>query len=38
MTRWKSLGVGLAALLVPAVLNAQQEPLRNVVPRNTWKD
>ena len=38
MTRSKSIGVGLAALLLPAVLSAQQEPLRNVLPKNSWKD
>src|SRR4029453_6988487 len=39
MTRWKSvLGVGLATLLLPGVLDAQQGPLRHPIPRNTWKD
>ncbi len=39
MTRWKSvLGVGLATLLLPTVLDAQQGPLRHPIPRNTWKD
>ena len=39
MTRWTSvLGVGLATLLLPTVLDAQQGPLRHPIPKNTWKD
>ena len=40
MTRCTSvIGAGLATLLLPAlVVSAQQEPLRNVIPKNTWKD
>jgi len=39
MSRWTSvLGVGLATLLLPTVLDAQQGPLRHPIPRNTWKD
>jgi imidazolonepropionase-like amidohydrolase len=39
MTRWTSvLGVGLATLLLPTVIGAQQGPLRHPIPRNTWKD
>src|SRR6185436_1501991 len=39
MTRWKSiLGVGVATLLLPTLLAAQQGPLRHPIPRNTWKD
>jgi imidazolonepropionase-like amidohydrolase len=39
MTRWKFIvAMSLGALVLPAVLHAQQEPLRNVIPKNTWKD
>ena len=40
MTRCTSvIGAGLATLLLSAlVASAQQEPLRNVIPKNTWKD
>jgi imidazolonepropionase-like amidohydrolase len=39
MTRWKSvLGVALAALLVPTLINGQQGALRHPIPRNTWKE
>src|SRR5262245_30798201 len=39
MTRWHSIAaLTLAALVAPAALSAQQEPLRNVIPKNTWKD
>ena len=39
MTRWRSaLGVALAALMMPAVLDGQQGPLRHPIPRNTWKE
>lgn len=38
MTRWRSLGVALAVLIVPTVLNGQQGPLRHPIPRNTWKE
>ena len=39
MTRWQSLlGVGVATLLLPTFLDAQQGPLRHPIPKNTWKD
>src|SRR5262249_39457725 len=38
MTRGKFIALGLATLLVSAMLSAQQEPLRNPIPKNTWKD
>ena len=39
MTRWKSVFcVGVAALLLPTVLGAQQGALRHPLPANTWKE
>jgi imidazolonepropionase-like amidohydrolase len=39
MKRWPMvLGVVIATLVSPAVLDAQRGPLRHPVPRNTWKD
>jgi imidazolonepropionase-like amidohydrolase len=39
MSRWKSLvAASLGAMVLPAVLGAQQEPLRNPIPKNTWKE
>lgn len=39
MICWKSVvGVGLATVLLPTMLGAQQGPLRHPIPKNTWKD